>query len=186
MKKTSISYKTLTFVLLFTLPLMAMTCDDDMIEIETFVYDESGIPNYAMLTTVTYETFNGSVVGKGWRQTDTMLINEQGQETSFQWSSDYDGPADLYFSRDSLFMFVYEKERNLLKASGYDYSQQKNLVQSPLVSYMQLLSVTEWQMKTVERIFRHGAMNIYVVNTYQPMTEHELNAHWLGFKAGED
>lgn len=182
--KDSCFYKKLTLLLLFTLPLLAMTCEE---ESNSYELDKTGKPYVGNITTITSEEFNSMVVGKGWRLNNTILLNQQGKGEVFHWvSGSHSGPADLFFSNDELFLFVYEKEHNLLKTGSYVYEPRENLVECSLAPYMRITYVSEWLLITIERLSGDDKMGVYVENTYESMSEHELNAKWLGFKAEEE
>ncbi|MCR5241470.1 MAG: hypothetical protein K6D61_01165 [Prevotella sp.] len=180
MKKT-VYYRNVLFLFLFMLPLLATTCEQE--NDEFFQMDQSGKPILKAITTISDSVFNDQIVGKGWHCTKTQLFNEMGRLDEFRWTADGSGPIDLYFSKDSLWQFIYEKDRNLLVADKYVYNPRENLVESSIANYMQIISISNWQLRTIERL---GDFSVYVLNYYEPMSDYELNAHWLGFKPEEE
>ena len=170
------SYK-LIYVFTIVLLTQAMTCEGDFDREPKYQKNAKGRPEYEWLVTVSADQFNKDAIGSGWKWKTTERITEEGETEAFVFvGNGY--PLEYYFTPDSVWIFRYYQDRNLRQCSTFVYDETENLVESPLIEYMQIRDLDSSRMITIEQAGDMG----YFVNYYDRMLPFELNARMLGFE----
>ena len=160
----------------FALLTQAMTCDLEDYDYERYAINKDGIPEYIWTKTISKDSVYATLNGYGWKWVSGGRINEDGCEEQLNYSGN-GRPVDYFFKEDSVFIFKYYQDKNVLVTDTFRYDEKTNLIMSPSISYMQISTISYYGLITIEEVEGIG----YCANYYNRMMPHELNAKLLGF-----
>lgn len=176
----TMKYYKLMQILCFALLTQAMYCGEGFDDAPTYRKNPEGRPEHERIVTIGVEQFKERVVGKGWKWKKTRRITEDGELEEFTFAGN-GYPQEFYFTADSVTVFKYYADQNVRQTEAYIYNQTRNVVESPIIKYMQVSELRSIGVETMMTVEWAGVMG-YLENHYEEMLPFELNARMLGFK----
>ena len=185
---------------LLLLALTAVTsCRDDKFDEneERFTHSHEGIPESKYLTTITESYLHKNIARQGWEVRDVYVINPR---TGYMSPLTHPEAAlykdhNLYISDDSIYVFSRKDNKRVYTGKPYKYLQERNLIQSDALPYLQLDAIqnidnfnayggfvswwTRQKLTTVEYLFTNSeGKKVYGVVRYVSLMKEELDQMW--------